>query len=278
MAIAAKPLRLTDEEASFYHQHGYLRLRQVFTPDEVAQLSDELHWIMDTFAAHGKGWTGAWRQQLMNTEEEQKSVLVTIHELQSYSAAWARAIVNRRLAESVADLIGPEVEFHHSTLHAKGPDFGAPFPMHQDMPFYPHADNRYVDAIVHIDSADEEGGCLKFLDGSHRLGPLEHIRVGSPHLPQDQYRIEDAVSCPAESGDVVLFSIHTIHGSALNRRPRWRRVVRVGYRNPHNRQTGGQAMGRPGIMVHGVRPKVEGVTLDVYGNWGKQAQAPRDDD
>ena len=29
----------------------------------------------------------------------------------------------------------------------------------------------------------------------------------------------------------------------------------------------GQAMGRPGIMVKGVRPKVEGVAINVYGNW-----------
>ncbi len=277
MTVTARPLRLTEDEIAFYNEHGYLRLRQVFTPQEIAELSEELDHIIQHFAMHGKGWRGPWRQQLMTAEEEAKSVLVAIHELQCYSQAWARAILNRRLTEAVADLIGPEVEFHHCTLHAKGPDYGAPFPMHQDHPFYPHADGRYVDAIIHVDPADEESGCLKFLDGSHKLGPLEHIREGSPHLPQDRYRLEDAVSCPADSGDVVLFSIWTIHGSALNRRPRWRRVVRVGYRNPHNLQLGGQAMGRPGIMVHGVRPKIAGVTIDVYGTWGRQAQAPRDD-
>jgi ectoine hydroxylase-related dioxygenase (phytanoyl-CoA dioxygenase family) len=143
--------------------------------------------------------------------------------------------------------------------------------MHQDHPFYPHESGQYVDALVHVDAATEENGCLKFLAGSHKLGPLEHIRIGSPHLPPDEYRFEDAVSCPADAGDVILFSIHTIHGSALNRRPRWRRVVRVGYRNPYNRQVGGQALGRPGIMVHGVRPNIEGVSIDVYGNWAKKA-------
>jgi ectoine hydroxylase-related dioxygenase (phytanoyl-CoA dioxygenase family) len=141
--------------------------------------------------------------------------------------------------------------------------------MHQDHPFYPHEDGRYVDAIVHVDAATEANGCLKFLTGSHKLGALEHVRIGSPHLPPEQYRLEDAVSCPAEAGDVVLFSIHTVHGSALNTTPEWRRLVRIGYRNPHNRQTGGQAMGRPGVMVRGVRPKVEGVTISVYGNWSQ---------
>jgi ectoine hydroxylase-related dioxygenase (phytanoyl-CoA dioxygenase family) len=83
---------------------------------------------------------------------------------------------------------------------------------------------------------------------------------------------------PAEPGDVVLFSIWTIHGSALNSQPRWRRVVRFGYRNPRNLQVSGQAMGRPGTIVQGVRPKLENQTIEVYGNWGPQAVAPRDDD
>jgi len=273
----AKPRELSQADVDFFTENSFLRLPGVFSKREVRELSADLEQIIQHFATFGKGWSGPWRQQLMNREEEQKSVLVAIHELQCYADSWMRAILKPRLVRAVADLIGPEVEFHHSTLHAKGPDYGAPFPMHQDYPFYPHQDGRYIDAIIHVDSADETSGCLKFLKGSHKLGPLEHIREGSPHLDQSVYRIEDAVSCPAESGDVVLFSIWTIHGSALNRQPRWRRVVRIGYRNPHNLQLSGQAMGRPGMMVHGVRPKTEGQTIDVYGNWSQKATAPKED-
>jgi phytanoyl-CoA hydroxylase len=258
---------LSSEQNEFFEENGYLRVERVFSPDEVATLSDELEYIMQVWTKPGRGWEGPWRQQYLTAEQEAKAQLSAIHELQSYSAAWARAILQPRLADAVADLIGPEVEFHHSTLHAKAPEFGTPFPMHQDHPFYPHENGQYVDALIHVDAATEENGCLKFLTGSHKLGALEHVRIGSPHLPPDQYRIDDAVSCPAEAGDVILFSIHTIHGSALNRTPEWRRLVRVGYRNPRNRQLGGQAMGRPGIMVRGVRPRVEGVTISPYGNW-----------
>jgi hypothetical protein len=176
----------------------------------------------------------------------------------------------------VADLIGPEVELHHVTLHAKAPEFGTPFPMHQDHPFYAHETGAYVDALVHVDAATEENGCLKFLVGSHKLGALEHVLEGSPHLPPERYRLEDAVSCPAAAGDVILFSIHTIHGSDLNRTPHWRRLVRLGYRNPRNRQLAGQALGRPGLMVQGVRPKVEGVEIKPYGLWQPPAPAARE--
>ena len=186
MSVAiAEPRQLSVDDVDFYNEHGYLRLKQVFDPLELAALSEELDHIIQYFATHGKGWSGPWRKQLMQSDVETKSLLVTIHELQSYSAAWARALVQERLVQSVADIIGPELEFHHSTLHAKGPDTGTPFPMHQDYPFYPHQDGRYIDAILHVDTADETSGCLKFLEGSHKLGPLEHSREGSPHLDQN---------------------------------------------------------------------------------------------
>jgi phytanoyl-CoA hydroxylase len=268
MAIQERRLTtLTPEQVAFFEENSYLRLSGVFSRGEMAELSDELEFIMQTWTTPGRGWEGPWRQRYLNAEQEMKAQLSAIHELQSYSEAWGRAILKDRLVDAVADLIGPEVELHHTTLHAKAPEFGTPFPMHQDHPFYPHEDGRYLDAIVHVDAATEANGCLKFLRGSHKLGALEHVKVGAPHLPPEQYRIEDAVSCPAERGDVVLFSIHTIHGSALNTTPDWRRVVRFGYRNPRNRQVAGQAMGRPGTMVRGVRPRVEGVAIDVYGNW-----------
>ena len=275
MAMETKaPGVLTPEEIAFFNENGYLRLHGVFGSAEREALSQELEYVIGNFAVPGKGWSGPWREKYLSREENERSQLAATHEMQQLSAALARAVLQPRLAGAVADLIGPEVEFHHMTLHAKGPDFGTPFPLHQDHPFYPHSDGRYIDAILHIDAGTEANGCLKFVPGSHKRGALEHVREGSPHLPPDQYPFETAVSCPAEAGDVVLFSIHTIHGSALNLTPQWRRFVRVGYRNPRNLQTGGQAMGRPGWMVHGVRPKIEGVSVEPYGTIRVQAPAP----
>ena len=79
------------------------------------------------------------------------------------------------------------------------------------------------------------------------------VRVKSPHLPTDRYRLQDAVACPAKAGDGVVFSIYTIHGSDINRTDRWRHIVRVAYRDPLNKQIGGYALGRAGLMVRGVR-------------------------
>lgn len=263
-------LTVTPDQIEFFRENGYVRLEQVFPPDELRAMSEELNYVIHTFANWGAAWRGPWRKEYMNEEEDRKATLVAIHELQHYSAAWTRAVTKPLLADSLAALLGSDaLELHHVTLHAKPPEAGAPFPMHQDLPFYPHEDDRYVDALVHLDDADEVSGCLKILEASHNEGKLKHI-LGpetAPHLPTDRYRIQDAVSVPARAGDVVVFYLWTIHGSAVNHSGRWRRLVRLGYRDPRNRQEGGQAMGRPGLMVKGVRPQVEGVTVNVYGNW-----------
>ena len=70
------------------------------------------------------------------------------------------------------------------------------------------------------------------------------------------YSLEGTTPVPANRGDVVVFNIHTIHGSRINQTDRMRRMVRVGYRDPGNKQTGGQSHGRPGLMVMGKRARL----------------------
>jgi len=262
----------TPVDVEFFKEHGFVRLRGVYPPEMLARMREDLEYIMETFANWQAAWRGPWRKQYLTEEEDEKAQLVAIHELQHYSATWTHAITDPGLADAVAAVMDTDVvEIHHCTLHAKAPEAGAPFPMHQDVPFYEHSDGRYVDALIHLDDADEDSGMIKFLAGSHRNGPLTHI-LGpdtAPHLPTDEYRLQDAVSCPAEAGDVVLFHLWTVHGSAVNNSGRWRRLVRLGFRDPRNQQVAGQALGRPGILVKGVRPKVDGYDVNVYGNWSK---------
>jgi ectoine hydroxylase-related dioxygenase (phytanoyl-CoA dioxygenase family) len=252
---------LSQEQITFFHENGYVRIPQVFAPEEVQTLSDELDRVMQDWAKTNMGWTGPWRQVYLSADIEKRSLLTHANDFHIHSAAWGRAVFHPRLVEAMSSLLGPEVEMHHTTLHCKPPETGMPFPMHQDSPFYQHEGFGFVDAIIHLDTTTSENGCLKFLPGSHRQGHLEHILrmpdgTGcSPHLPTDRYRLAEAVACPAEAGDVVAFSIYTIHGSDINRTDRWRRLVRVGYRDPRCKQIGGYALGKPGLMVSGVRPR-----------------------
>ena len=255
---------LSNVEIAAFHRRGYLRMPGVFNDREIGLMADELDWQIDTWASKGPGWSGPWRRVYMAAEVERRSKLVALHDLHRYSKAWCDAVTNRRLTAAMADLIGPNVELHHTTLHAKPPETGHPFPMHQDWAFYKHANGHYVDCLIHLDDTDDDNGCIRFLDGSHKGGARPHVVTNpngspcTPHLPTDAWHLEDTVPVPAKRGDVVAFSIHMVHGSRINRSDEVRRIVRVGYRDPTNEQTAGQSLGRPGLMVRGRRPRAAG--------------------
>lgn len=255
---------LTEGQIASYHERGFLHIPQMFGIDEMEELDRELQFVTDTWAQKNAGWTGPWRKAYMDEETEKKSQLVSIHDLSLYSAAWGRAVTKPELCEAMSDLIGPNVEVHHSTLHTKPPETGHPFPMHQDNAFYEHTDGRYVDVLVHLDDTRHENGEIRFLEGSHKSGYLKHITEAdgepcTPHLPTDKYRLEDSVPVPAKRGDVVCFNIFCVHGSHINTTNRSRRMVRVGYRDPDNLQIAGQSAGRPGFIVRGRRSRREGM-------------------
>lgn len=269
--------QLTPDMIAFYHEHGYLHIPNVFTPQETHDLREELDWMIRVWANIGVGWTGPWRQALMDVATEAKSKLIAMHDLQYYSDVWMAAVTKRSLAAMMSQLLSTDedpnapVELHHSTMHVKPPETGHPFPMHQDLAFYDHQDGRYVDVLVHLNDTCHANGEIRFIDGSHKLGPLPHItsftnakgetEACTPHLPWTQFRLEDTVPVPAKAGDIVIFNIYTIHGSHMNTTSEMRRLVRVGYKHPDNRQTRGQSANRPNLLVYGRRPRHEGQVL-----------------
>jgi phytanoyl-CoA hydroxylase len=252
---------LTQEQIDFFNENGFLRIPQLFNEDEINALSDDLDKLIQDWSITDQGWTGPWRAAYFDENLDKKVKLTAMHDLHLYSSAWARGVTHPKLAKALSQLLNSSVELHHSTMHIKPPETGHPFPMHQDYPFYEHADGRYIDALVHLDDTFHENGEIRFLAGSHKLGKLPHVLKNpdgtpcTPHLPFAEYKLEDTVPVPAKRGDVVLFHLYCIHGSYINQTKEPRRMVRVGYRDPHNDQLSGQSAGRPGIIVSGYRER-----------------------
>ena len=252
---------LTREQIDFFNENGYLHIPQLFNEDEINALSDDLDKLIQDWSITDQGWTGPWRAAYFDENLDKKVKLTAMHDLHLYSAAWARGVTHPKLAKALSQLLNSSVELHHSTMHIKPPQTGHPFPMHQDYPFYEHADGRYIDVLVHLDDTFHENGEIRFLAGSHKQGKIPHVLKNpdgtpcTPHLPPDEYKLEDTVPVPAKRGDVVLFHLYCVHGSYINQTKEPRRMVRIGYRDPHNDQLAGQSAGRPGMVVYGYRER-----------------------
>lgn len=230
--IAPSSVNAIHERAAFYEENGYVLIKSLFSKDEAARLRAECHELAERLSRQ-RDIDATWESAKDMGDKPKKTLLLHCHDVQFYSAAFSNILVDPRFTEAASQLMGtPNVQLHHTKMFIKPPENGSPFPLHQDRPFFPHAQDTMVAAIIHFDDAPIEKGCVRVVPGSHKLGALTHIEQGGWHLPVDQYPIESAIPCPAEAGDVLFFSYLTIHGSGVNVSNEARTTVLVQMRDP----------------------------------------------
>jgi phytanoyl-CoA hydroxylase len=262
-------------DAEAYREQGFVLVPQVFDAETMARARAEADAMLARVVENGTKveatWKGKWREKLIDNGEDtapnmmggmvdgdvmaMASAVSSIHNVQYHSAFFNRLIADDRFTDVVAQLIGPDVQLHHTKYHVKPAGHGAPFPMHQDHPFFPHEQHTMLAAAIHFDDADVENGCLCVVPGSNKLGPIQHISEGSHYLPLDEWPLERAVPAMAKAGDVLIFNYFTVHGSYVNRSTRPRRLLLVQMRSPLDRPTA-QVHLSPGqgTMLRGINP------------------------
>ena len=249
-------------DVEFYRDNGYVLARGVFAPGDVAAMQREIEALFARAETAGRNveatWRGQWREAAgigSATATAAATRVDSIHNLQNHSAWFTRLLVDPRLVDRAAELIGPNVQLHHTKLHNKPPSVGSPFPMHQDYPYFPHEADSMIAAVVHVDDANVDNGCLCVVPGSHKLGPIEHCHDGSFYLPLDEWPLERAVAVEASAGDVLFFGYCMVHGSYVNRSARSRRILLLQMRSPTDRPLN-DAHRSPGqgTMLRGINP------------------------
>jgi ectoine hydroxylase-related dioxygenase (phytanoyl-CoA dioxygenase family) len=126
------------------------------------------------------------------------------------------------MTDLAADVVGPDVKFHHAKLNVKSEKGSRGFKWHQDIPAWPHTDYSPVTIGIYIDGCTDEQGPLAFIRGSHE-GPL-HSQYDEAGNFVVHIRDEELGPVPAEKivravggpGTAVLLNCRTIHGSEAN--------------------------------------------------------------
>ena len=246
---------LSQEQLEFYRENGYILVKGLLSPEEAAAYRQETHDLAARLSAH-KNMDATWGSAREAVPGAKDTKILHCHNVQFYSAAFSKLLVDERLTAVASDIIGsPNVQLHHTKMFIKPPEKGSPFPMHQDAPYFPHDRHSMIAAIVHFDAAPIEKGCVRVVPGSHKLGILEHSSEGGWHLPFAEYPIESAVPCEAEPGDALFFSYLTIHGSGVNVSQEARTTVLIQMRDPEDPPTIKTHESRgQGMMLRGVDP------------------------
>ncbi|WP_026961390.1 phytanoyl-CoA dioxygenase family protein [Alicyclobacillus herbarius] len=244
---------ITPQDVEFYKENGYLLVKGVFSPSEVEEMRTALDGILDRAAKSKFDKSHTWQGDYLPPEQLKKLVLKGFHDVHYHDSAFLRALAHPNMTAILSQLIGPNVQLHHSKMLVKPPEKGAAFPLHQDYPYFPHERHTMLAASVHLDDANMENGCICVIPKSHKQGPIPHI--GSHYLDAHEYPLSMATPCPAQAGDVLFFNYLTIHGSDINRSDRIRRNVLFQYRDPMDPPTANVHVNwGQGLMVCGHNP------------------------
>ena len=120
---------LTDQQKQFYADNGYVLVPGLFTPEEAALYRKEAHDLAQRLSAV-REINATWGSA-DSVAKGKATQLLHCHDVQFQSAAFTRMLVNEKFTEAAADIIGPNVQLHHTKMFIKPPEKGSPFPMHQ---------------------------------------------------------------------------------------------------------------------------------------------------
>lgn len=137
----------------------------------------------------------------------------------------------RRIVGGMEQILGGPVGHYHSKMIMKDAKVGGAWAWHQDYGYwydFGYLFPQLASAMIAVDKATQENGCLQVIRGSHLLGRINHVLTGD-QAGADLERVGDVlqklelVYCEMDPGDAIFFHCNTLHRSDQNRsdQPRW---------------------------------------------------------
>jgi ectoine hydroxylase len=221
---------LTRAQTEEFDKNGFLVLKNVFSPAEVAKLQAESRRLRS-------GEAGLNSDNVV-TEPDSDAVR-TIFRLEDESTLFNRVARDERIAGKIRFLLDDDLYLHQSRLNYKPGFTGKEFYWHSDFETW-HAEDgmprmRAISASILLTDNDALNGPLMLMPGSHKhyvscagetpddnhKSSLKKQEVGVPSNKAlsdlaEKFGIEYA---SGKAGTVILFECNTIHGSNGNITP-----------------------------------------------------------
>lgn len=216
LAIPAKIL--TRKQRESYFENGYLLLEKI-VPDSWL---DRLRRVTAEMVERSREVTKS--DSVWDVDDGHSREAPRLRRLSSpndhHPVYWEYA--SHFLPDIMADLVGPDVKFHHSKLNFKWSGGGDEVKWHQDISFWPHTNYSPCTAGTYIYDCGREQGPLAVLPGSHN-GPL-HLQYNDKGewtgclRPEDAAKIDmsKAVYLGGPAGSITIHNCRTLHYSEAN--------------------------------------------------------------
>lgn len=218
---------LSEQQVEAYHRDGYLVIPRLIQGGQLAELRS----LTDRIVEQARGVSA--NDELYDLEPSHSPTLPRVRRLKpaifkryDFFHALAR---DRKITSILAQLLGPSIRMHGGKLNMKSAGYGSPVEWHQDWAFYPHTNDDVLATGIYLDDCDAANGPLMVVPGTHH-GPTHNHHTdgrfcGAIDLARSGVDVSGAVSLVGPAGSMTIHHVRLVHGSALNRSNRQRRLL-----------------------------------------------------
>lgn len=224
---------LSRDQIERFWRQGFLVVEDAVAPAQLDALRGEIAAWVEESRGHTEPFgaptlDGRPRFDMGGEHTAERPALRRVNNPSDISDCFMDVVRNAPTVDMVADLIGPDVKFHHCKINLKLSGSDTEVGYHQDFAYTPHTNDDVITALLMLDDVSEENGCLMVVPGSHK-GPLYSIFEGerfSGFMAADEVaRLKvDEVAITGPAGSVCLMHTSLVHGSAANRSGRSRNI------------------------------------------------------
>ncbi|HKN82348.1 MAG TPA: phytanoyl-CoA dioxygenase family protein [Pyrinomonadaceae bacterium] len=223
-----KHYRLSEEQVSFYREHGYLAGVRVLNEDQLEVLRRELAELVDpVHPGHELFYE-------FNANESADPDQILFHALGAWRITpglhdllWHPAFV-----VPAAQLLDGPVRFWHDQIFYKPAHHGGLVIWHQDYSYWTRTvPMAHISCWIGLDDSTRANGCVHYVPGSHRWQLLPRASFANrmdailEWLTPEQREEFKPVAIELKAGECSFHHPMMVHGSYANETPRPRRAV-----------------------------------------------------
>jgi ectoine hydroxylase-related dioxygenase (phytanoyl-CoA dioxygenase family) len=217
---------LSETDIATFWQNGYVTVENAVTDDELKCLQSEFsNWVAES-RDHTEPWgtptvDNRPRFDIGAEHTAKNPALRRVNNPPEISDTYLNVMRGAAVVSMVADLIGPNIKYHHCKINSKLPGNNTVVHWHQDFPYTPHTNDDIVTALLMLDDVTEENGCLLVAPGTHR-GPVnslfqDGVFTGTVDGETTARLAEDEVPVMGKAGSVCLMHTRLQHSSRANK-------------------------------------------------------------
>ena len=221
-------------EIDFFHEHGYLMVRQAFTEVEVQEaIAGLVDLIMGKRPDFKHVWFEDKARKILPTlgPEQRQDAVRKIGDFVGFDSRLKAIASHARLLAVVSRLMhGRQPAMFQDMALIKPPRLGREKPWHQDHAYFDYPLGTPVVGVwIALDEATVENGCMQILPGRHREGPIIHFQRRDWQICDNEILGTKSVAAPLKPGGLLFFDGMLPHGTPHNSSPSRRRALQFHY-------------------------------------------------